>query len=300
MYISHKKISSKPAEKTEKFGRGQNGMAFVYNSDISITAPIQFFGNRIATMELHSVVIIGVYMIFNDNYPESYEELNSDLKLLSELAKTLGKNKEVIIIGDFNIDLSKRNRFTIALIKLLSELDFIVADIEYGPQKCDYTWHSIRYDGDKKPYIISSWVDHVLVKRYSKLINYIEIIASGSNEGDHNSIRLTLKSDIKVADTIILKSKNFKPNLNWNVYAVSKEYSDKVEHGMAKLNTVFQSLKKLDPNNENVIRDMTNAHSLFNDTLVNAKSRIINLYAYTKKPKKKYGIRKYEIVGKIK
>lgn len=291
MYISHKKVSSKLSERSEKYGRGKNGMGFFYNSDIVLTSPIQYYGNRIGLMELDSVAIIGVYMVYNDNKAESYEELLSDLQLIEELQLSLVKSKEVIMVGDFNIDLSRRNRFSMALVNLLQTLDYIIADIEYGRQKVDYTWHSIRYDEDEIPYIISSWVDHVLVPRKSNLIEYIEIIASGSNEGDHNSIRLIINSPIQIVNTIIVKKRQFKPNLNWNRQPVVDEYCEKADACLAKLDTTFAKLKYINPNSVEVEKLMTDAHHLLNDALVCAKSRIVNLYAYTKRPKKKYGLK---------
>jgi len=79
--------------------------------------------------------------------------------------------------------------------------------------------HSIRYDEVNIPYIIYAWVDHVLLKRKFSLIEYIEIIASGLNEGDHNSI----KSPNSLTETLILKKKA------WNKLPVLEEYSDKAE-----------------------------------------------------------------------
>jgi len=78
MYVSHKRIASKTAEKGEKSGRGSNGMAFIYNSDIVLTNPIEFYGNRIGVLEMDTKAIIGVYMCCN-NGPLSRDELKADL-----------------------------------------------------------------------------------------------------------------------------------------------------------------------------------------------------------------------------
>jgi hypothetical protein len=210
MYISHKKIVSKTAEKSEREGRGKNGMAFIYNSDIKLNSAIEFYGNRIGVMQLETVVIIGVYMCYNNGKQSSRDELQEDTELIIQLIKQFkSKGKEVVIVGDFNVDFSRINPFTRVLIDFLVETDYIVADIEYGSQLIDYIWHSIRYEDKekKKPYIITSWVDHLLVSRKSTTINYVEIIKSDCNKGDHNCIRFILKSKELIVDKCPVKIK---------------------------------------------------------------------------------------------
>jgi len=280
------------AEKSEKSGRGRNGMAFIYNSDIVLASPIEFYGNRIGLMELQSTAIIGVYMAYNNGTSDCRDELESDLSTVTEIMKLMkSKGKECVVVGDFNVDFIKINNFTRKLIDFMALNDFIAADIEYGNQAIDYTWFSIRYDDHKKPYMISSWVDHLLVQRLTKLVGYVEIIKSDQNDGDHNCIRFTLNSSTPLVQTIELKKKKYKLNLNWNRPAVTLEYSKKVELELNKLNFIFQQLVCTDEQSPHLKSRITNAQSKLNDTLVFCKNRIINLYAYTKQPKRKYGIR---------
>ena len=292
LYVSYKKVSSKVAEKSEKAGRGKNGMAFIYNSDIVLASPIEFYGNRIGLMELQSTAIIGVYMAYNNSTSDCRDELESDLSTITEIIKLMKlKNKECVVVGDFNVDFIKINSFTRKLIDFMIINDFIAADIEYGNQAIDYTWFSIRYDEKEIPYMISSWVDHLLVQRLTKLVGYVEIIKSDQNEGDHNSIRFTLNSSSPLVQTIEQRQKKYKLNLNWNRSAVTSEYSNKVEVELNKLNFIFKQLEFTDEQSTHLKTRLTNAQNNLNDALVYCKNRIINLYAYTKEPKRKYGIK---------
>ncbi len=296
MYVSHKRISSKCAEKSEKHGRGRNGMAFIYNSDIILSSPIEYYGNRIAVMEMDPVVIIGVYLSYNDGNEASRQELQSDLVTLKELINQFKlKSKETIIVGDTNVDFIKINKFTNILVDFLIDTDYIVGDIEYGPQQVDYTWHSIRYNKQKnnEPYLITSWVDHLLVHRTSKLVTYVGIIESSENKGDHNSIRFTIKAGLNstFVNTEPVKIKPFKPNLDWRNKVAVDEYSERVNIELLKLDFQFKSLHLLNPTSNQMENQLTSALNALHDTMVHAKSRLINLYAYTKRPKRKYGLR---------
>jgi flagellar biosynthesis chaperone FliJ len=64
-----------------------------------------------------------------------------------------------------------------------------------------------------------------------------------------------------------------------------------VESELAKLDFQFEQLDLCDPCLPKIQKDLTSALNRLNDTLVFVKNRLINLYAYTKQPKKKYGIR---------
>lgn len=173
---------------------------------------------------------------------------------------------------------------------MLAELDFVVGDICFGPQELEYTWHSIRYDKFKVPYIINSWVDHVLYHMNSKIINSVKIIRSGSNAGDHNCIRLILKSEQPLVNTGILKPKTHKLVMNWRSQPIIKAYSDKCEKELSKLDSIFENLDKMNPNSIIVKSKLTAANDLINDALVYSKKRIMNLYAYKKRCKNKFGI----------
>lgn len=294
MYVSHKRIASKTAEKDEKSGRGSNGMAFIFNSDTVLTNPVEFYGNRIGLLEMDTIAIIGVYMCCN-NGPSSRDELKSDLDTIYELMVHLqGKNKEVIIVGDFNVDFSKNNCFTQILIDHMIKTDYISADIEYGPQLIDYTWHSIRYDEDEMPYIISTWVDHLLLPRTTKGVNYVEIIKSSENLGDHNCIRFNVSSTLDIVKVNEYKKKVYQARVNWSNSKVVEEYSKRVELEMAKLDFELTNLNKLTQSSPNIKLALNREHQAINDALVFCKSRLINLYAYTKRPKKKYGIKSKE------
>jgi hypothetical protein len=125
-------------------------------------------------------------------------------------------------------------------------------------------------------------------------VSYVEIIKSDQNEGDHNCIRFIIQSPTQLVNTIILKNNKYKLNLNWNQSAVTTEYSEKVETELEKLNFIFKQLE-VTPNDSPKLKErLTNAQSKLNDTLVYSKNRIVNLYAYTKKPKRKYGIKAKE------
>jgi hypothetical protein len=151
--------------------------------------------------------------------------------------------------------------------------------------------HSIRYD---EPYIISSWVDHLLLPRTTKSVSYVEIIKSSENFGDHNCLKFNISAINELVKVTVHKKKVYQLQVNWLDPKVVEEYSNRVEAKLSKLDFEINKLEKLELNSPFFKAEFTRTQYSINDALVSCKTRPINLYAYTKRPKKKYGIKSKE------
>jgi hypothetical protein len=90
------------------------------------------------------------------------------------------------------------------------------------------------------------------------------------------------------------KKKVYQFRVNWLDPKVVEEYSNGVEAELSKLDFDINRLEKLELNSPSIKAELTRTQYAINDALVSCKTRLINLYAYTKRPKKKYGIKSKE------
>ncbi len=286
LYVMNKKVSSITAIKYADKGRGSNGMAFIYNNDIVLSQPVAFYRNRIAVLELGLLVIIGVYMVFDDGRLETLEELASDIALIKELVLDFkSKQKQVVVTGDFNIDLSRNNNFSATLNQLMVDINYVVADIYFQKQDIDYTFCTNRLDDNGIPYPVVSWVDHLLMERTMKILSKLLIVRSTYNIGDHNCLRYLFESNDDLVTTIIVDEKPIKKNVSWQNKTVKRDYAIKLDNQLAKYDSFFKNLSFARKDNQLKLK-LTKAIKVINDAMVWSKERVKNYHTKTKIPKK--------------
>ena len=165
IYIDNKTIRASPANKIKKKGRGSGGIAFIYNEEIK--ANCEFYRNRIAVLQMEKIVIIGVYMTYNNSTQKNQDDYNSDLQLIQEMTENFKKyKKNVIICGDFNTDMSRLDAFTYSLNYLLVYLKYSVADLLWHQDdSINYTFFSKITKNGAQTKTIKSWIDHFLIQQ---------------------------------------------------------------------------------------------------------------------------------------
>lgn len=135
-------------------------------------------------------VIYGVWIPFDDNTPERLSIIQSTLSLLeSELC--VNNENNVMIIGDFNCDLSRGKRFDRLLARFIVENDLSDA-ISLFDQKCDHTYSNNVY---------KATIDHIIVNSDARLmIEECRIIDNALCLSDHRAIVCSIRSISGVSD----------------------------------------------------------------------------------------------------
>ena len=104
-------------------------------------------------LKIGNLVIIRVYLTYANGTDKNTLSLIDELsKIQSIINESLGNNKQVIIIGDFNVDLSKANDHSRILKNFLKENEMVAKDT-LVQQEVNYTFRS--HSG-------LTWIDHVI------------------------------------------------------------------------------------------------------------------------------------------
>ena len=75
------------------------GIAFILNANLRCSPP-NFYRNRIGTLKIKNLVIIGVYITYNNGSKQNQEEFESDLALVQELTNKFKANGDQVIPAD--------------------------------------------------------------------------------------------------------------------------------------------------------------------------------------------------------
>ena len=173
---------------------------------------------------------------------ENEDEFLYDLALLHQLyAKYTSQNFKVIIVGDFNTDISRQDKHSHNLNQFLENNSLKLIDTEIH-QQIAYTHQRKHHDRS-----IKSWIDHVCVDPIKIEIGKVEIFESKDNFSDHNPIRFSINTNAHKEIELNEEKKAQTPN--WLNPVFQAIYSDRFE----------KSLKSLD----HKITDMTNEKDLF-------------------------------------
>ncbi|CAF1077197.1 unnamed protein product [Brachionus calyciflorus] len=191
---------------------------------------IDYFGNVLKTLSnFLCVAILNVHLIYDNGTVENRISFASDMEILNVTLNELKtKGKEVIIIRDFNTDLSRKNRHTQMLLEFTSKNDLIFFDL-VKEQIIKQT-----YNGMKN----SSWIDHVLGESSNKSISDITIVESTRNKSDHNPITMTyiMNENLNTINSATaLKPLRF--GINWNNIQERLAFQKRVDIGIKKLET---------------------------------------------------------------
>ncbi len=134
-------------------GRPAGGVMWLLKKTIN-KPRIKFISNRISIVDFEDILLIGVYLRFDDKSIETLVEHQSDMAIIAELVEG-AHGRRVAVVGDFNSDLrrKRKTKFDKVLDTFIEENRLIVTDHLFT-QAVDYTFRS----HSKK-----SWIDHALV-----------------------------------------------------------------------------------------------------------------------------------------
>ena len=273
---------------------GSGGIAFIYNEEIK--ANCEFYRNRIAVLQMEKIVIIGVYMTYNNSTQKNQDDYNSDLQLIQEMTENFKKyKKNVIICGDFNTDMSRLDAFTYSLNYLLVYLKYSVADLLWHQDdSINYTFFSKITKNGAQTKTIKSWIDHFLIQQNMQFAIDCKITPMPNNTGDHHPIKLRIKTQendfLKEDPKILAVKRTRKPKPNWDNVEFRNEYSKRVNKSLLKIKTHFNNIEHEHncTNPQNMIDEL---YTQICRSLNEAKNSCENLFTYTRKPKKKCGIK---------
>jgi len=179
---------------------------------------VKFIKDRLSIVELPNTVIIGVYMRFNDQKFETVVEQSHDLNEMVEIVKNAG-DKRVMIVGDYNMDLHRNNKFDNLLVKFIEENDLTALDLLYT-QPIKYTFQSGNGE---------SWIDHIVgnVSMAEDIIN-VNVLSKSSNTSDHLALEVEFYSNENRLSQINNKKESIESKvgqkLDWGKKSTSNEY----------------------------------------------------------------------------
>lgn len=223
---SHKIYSKSSIPINYSKGRPFGGCMWLINKNLK--HKLNFITERISTVELDNIVIVGVYMRFNDKTYETIIEHENDIASIEEI---IGKHhdKSIAIIGDFNTDLRRKSRFDGCIKKMIEKNLLLAADKLYT-QKTD---HTFKFAKGK------SWIDHVLAnKRLCAHLAQVNIEEDEINTSDHKAVSFECKKKKEDTEGINVnnnKSKNGK-KIDWSSKFVCDEYERYVNEEIVKMN----------------------------------------------------------------
>ena len=219
--VSSRDIHVMPSRRTD--GRPAGGIMFVVKSEIK--HEVNFINGHIGVLKIGKLAIINVYLVYNAGSVENSMEYQLQLTQLLELIKKLKrKEKEIFILGDFNVDLHLSKCTNDVISKKRRRQDFnsflrksnMVPSDVLNVQRISYTYWQGREN-----VLYVSHIDHILIEKSCKLQFQSNIQTSRINSSDHNPVQLsleTLKNEIKtlVNNKFIKQRKKNWLNINFS------------------------------------------------------------------------------------
>ncbi|CAF0842503.1 unnamed protein product [Brachionus calyciflorus] len=191
---------------------------------------------------------------------------------------------EVVIVGDFNTDMSRTTLRTAALHNFLSKNNLKLFDLTRD-QKIRYTFNKLN---------TKSWIDHVVSASDNKNIKNVEIQSCDTNKSDHNGI--TLEYTMEISDKHRKTNKANRPlkaTINWNNLEERLNFQKRVKDGMIKQESLFEALEK----EKSTEKDKLLCTSFLNEissVLINSTIRTKNESNEKKKRKRRFGDPKFK------
>ena len=160
-----------------------------------------------------NLIIYGVYMAFDDGSAEKFADFQSNLNFLTS-QMSCHTRIPVVMMGDFNSDLERNNRFDQSLRNFNN---CMLECIEYSfPQNVLHTYSNGTY---------LSHIDHVFINASGKcIVNKCSIVSSQMNSSDHNAILTTINMTV---GRLMLNNKqsNKVYKFKWNHEEFVEEYN---------------------------------------------------------------------------
>jgi hypothetical protein len=162
--------------------RPHKGLASLINKEIKLNK-YEHFDDHISYISFNlsdeNFLLIGVYLLFNSNTGENKVIYDSQLIFIQELLNNITyKNHTVIILEDFNADLSRlRNHHDINFKNFVKENNLTSLGLKV------YKKNYVTFQNAEK----CSGIDHIVVrKKDEKIFKNFLIVNSEFNMSDHN------------------------------------------------------------------------------------------------------------------
>jgi hypothetical protein len=169
-------------------GRPYGGLAFFINKSISIDS-FEIINNNIVSITLLfndiKINIFGVYLLFNNNC--SFNFTNQEClfnTLYSLILSNSDNNVKNVVIGDFNCDPYRNNRFDNLINKFNHNIDGIILTMTL--KSTELHTYSNGYN--------MSLIDHAIIRKdeFNSDLIKCNILNDVINTSDHKAISLTL------------------------------------------------------------------------------------------------------------
>ncbi len=137
-------------------GRPSGGIMWLLKKSLN-KSKVKFISDRISTVQFDDILLIGVYLRFDENSLETLVEHQNDMDRIAELVEG-SVGRRVAVVGDFNSDLrrKRKTKFDKVLKTLIEENRLIVVD-QMFTQPIDFTFRS----HDKKSYSCKQQVSDI-------------------------------------------------------------------------------------------------------------------------------------------
>ena len=244
-------------------GRPYGGIGWIISKSIKNIFCI-FSSERITYIKIDNLVIIGVYMHFNDGKTETALNFENDLSIISTIYNKYNKENEILIIGDFNTDLNKNNEF----VRLLNNF------MNLNKVKCMDLMFLQKYDNTYKKGLNKSWIDHVIASE-NNVINQINIEECEWNYGDHNALIININLFKKNEENLRIDCPNKKLRLNWNDPEFTNKYNQNFNEKLFNLNEKINGI--LISNNKETLKDkLSNLINEIHSLMINSANETHN------------------------
>ena len=166
----------------------ENIKFIMYNKSVSQIIITRKNGNKIN--------IFGVWLPYENNSSENFEMLKNCFSII-EAALDANKNEETFIMGDFNCDLHRGNRFDDVARQFVNE-NKLVDCVGLFNQNVKFTYKKGEYKAS---------IDHILIyKSFQKNIECC-VVGPCDNGSDHNYICLSCNMESNVKEIQNVESK---------------------------------------------------------------------------------------------
>ncbi|RNA04085.1 hypothetical protein BpHYR1_024453 [Brachionus plicatilis] len=185
------------------------------------------------------------------------------------------KNKEYIIVGDFNSDPIRNKKFDRELISLLSKRNLKCIEKEFD--NFEYTYSNDQH---------KSFIDHIVttIETSNRVLNVTIVRPDPLNQSDHLPLKVKIKVNIDKETENEKKNVQVKKKVEWKNRFIQLEYANKLEQEIQKNRLI-----------EKVYQDPIGKQEL--DEIINILHRI--MINCSKKMENKLNSNKYKRKSKV-
>ena len=256
-------------------GRPYGGVGWIVSKKLEKNYSVRLHTKRITSLEIGNLTLIGVYLTANNSKNESMIEHIIDIKDLETLIDELDKkNKEYIIVGDFNSDPIRNKKFDRELTSFLSKRNLKCLEKEFD--NFEYTYSNDQH---------KSFIDHIVttIETSNRVLNATIIRPDPLNQSDHLPLKVKIKVNINKEKIDDKKSVQLKKKVDWKNSFIQREYANKLEQEIQK-NRLIEKVYQ-DPIGKRRLDEIINT---LHRIMINCSDKMVNKsneYKYKRKSK---------------